>query len=115
MDGFIYEITKKIYARTSETGNVVRFFSSVFEIPQDGDVLVEEGHEDYHAHVGNKYQPVDDAGRYNYRITNGQLEIIPDEDKLPIPTLPQPSPSPIELALMEAIAEVYEIVAGGAS
>jgi hypothetical protein len=108
------EPENKIYARPDQTGHVVRFFSSVFELPEPGDVLVEEGHEDYHAHAHLKYQLADEDGRYNYRITDDfRLELIPDEDKPGIPASPGPMPTPTELALMEAVAEVYEMITGG--
>jgi hypothetical protein len=106
-------ITNKIYARTDPAGIVTRLFSSVSEAPLDGDVLIEEGNEDHHAYVHLKYQLTDDAGRYNYRIVDGQFEIIPEEDKPPAPEPPEPLPTATELVLMEALAEVYEMLTGG--
>lgn len=86
MDEYTDEIiTNKIYARPDVDGTVTKLFSTVFETPLPGDIMIEEGHEDHHAHVHLKYQLFDDYGRYNYRITDGQLELIPDEDKPPVP------------------------------
>jgi hypothetical protein len=78
MDNIIYEAPepRRIYARMDETGVVLRFFSSVFEEPGEDDILIEEGHEEYHAHVHLKYQATDDAGRPIYRLRDGRLEVI---------------------------------------
>lgn len=85
-------ITNKIYARPDESGTVTKLFSSVFEKPQPGDIMLEEGNADYHAHVHLKYQTFDEHGRYNYRIADGQLELIPEEDKPPVlPVVPPPT------------------------
>ena len=85
-------ITNKIYATSDSTGTVVKLFSSVFETPQDGDILIEEGNEDYHAHVHLKYQLVDEYGRYNYRIANDNLEEIIGK-----PPISEPPKSEIEI------------------
>lgn len=80
--------TNKIYAR-ADGGMVVKLFSSVFEAPIAGDVLVEEGNEDYHAHVHLKYQLTDGYGRYNYKILNGQMVEISEGEKPPVPMPPK--------------------------
>ena len=86
-------ITNKIYATSDSTGTVVKLFSSVFETPQEGDILIEEGNEDYHAHVHLKYQLVDEYGRYNYRIANDNLEEIIGKTAY----FPEPPKSEIEI------------------
>ena len=73
--------TNKIYARKREDNIVIKFFSSVFEENLDTDFLVEEGNEDYHAHVHLKYKLKDEDGRYNYKILEDQLVELTEEEK----------------------------------
>lgn len=73
--------TNKIYARKDENNIVIKFFSSVFENNLDTDFLVEEGNEDYHAHVHLKYQLIDDKGRYNYKIEKNTIVKLTEEEK----------------------------------
>ena len=73
--------TNKIYARKREDNVVIKLFSSVFENNIDTDFLVEEGNEDYHAHVHLKYKLTDENGRYNYKILEDQLVELTEEEK----------------------------------
>lgn len=83
--------TNKIYARKREDNIVIKFFSSVFENNLDTDFLVEEGNEDYHAHVHLKYRLTDEEGRYNYKISEDKLIELTEEDKEKLfpPTSPE--------------------------
>ena len=73
--------TNKIYARKREDNVVIKFFSSVFENNLDTDFLVEEGNEEYHAHVHLKYRLTDEEGRYNYKISEDKLTKLTEEEK----------------------------------
>ena len=73
--------TNKIYARKREDNIVIKFFSSVFENNLNTDFLVEEGNEEYHAHVHLKYKLTDEDGRYNYKILEDQLVELTEEEK----------------------------------
>lgn len=74
-------MTNKIYARLNEENVVIKLFSSVFEQPVEGDKLVEEGNEDYHAHVHLKYQLVDMNGNYNYKFEDEKMVKLTEEEK----------------------------------
>ena len=74
-------MTNKIYARLNEENVVIKLFSSVFEQPMEDDFLVEEGNEDYHAHIHLKYQLVDMNGDYNYKFEDGKMIELTDEEK----------------------------------
>ena len=74
-------MTNKIYARLNEDNVVIKLFSSVFEQPVEGDKLVEEGNEDYHAHVHLKYQLVDMNGNYNYKFEDEKMVELTEEEK----------------------------------
>ena len=73
--------TNKIYARLNEDGIVIKLFSSVFEQPLKTDVLVEEGNEEYHAHVHLKYELIDVEGNYNYKFEEGKMVELTAEQK----------------------------------
>ena len=73
--------TNKIYARKNDDNIVIKLFSSVFEENLDTDFLVEEGNEDYHAHVHLKYKLTDEDGRYNYKISEDKLIKLTEEEK----------------------------------
>ena len=73
--------TNKIYARLNEDGIVIKLFSSVFEQPLESDKLVEEGNEEYHAHVHLKYELIDVEGNYNYKFEEGKMVELTAEQK----------------------------------
>ncbi|WP_066689055.1 hypothetical protein [Christensenella intestinihominis] len=97
MDG-IYQV----YARPDESGNVLAVFSTAFEKPQGGDVLLDEGPGDEHAHVQGRYNLYDEYGRYNYKIVAGKITEIAENKKPPIPEPPKSE--------MEQIRETLDIV-----
>lgn len=100
--------TNKIYARP-QNGLVIKFFSSVFEQPQGGNVLVEEGNEDYHAHVHLKYQVLDENFCHNYKVVGSEIFLTTEKEKaaelankptvIPPPTPEQQRISALETAL----------------
>lgn len=92
MDELEIQETNKVYARPDTSWRVEKIFSSVFEQSIWGDILIEEGNEDHHAHPHLKYECYDDYGRHNYKIVKGKLVKIPDSEKTPIPNQPQVSP-----------------------
>ena len=75
------QITNKIYARLNKNNIVIKLFSSVFEQPIESDKLVEEGNEDYHAHVHLKYQLIDMNGNYNYKFVDDKMVGLTEEEK----------------------------------
>lgn len=82
----------KIYARLNEKNIVIKLFSSVFETATETDKLIEEGNEDYHAHVHLKYKLTDEKGRYNYKYENYKMILLREEEKEKLfpPIAPQP-------------------------
>lgn len=98
----------KIYARTNEIGIVANLFSSVFEQPLESDIFIEEGNEEYHAHVHLKYIAFDEYGRANYRSVNGILKLIPEAEKPPVPP-PEPTLEERTAALEAAMLAMMEV------
>lgn len=80
-------LTNKIYARKNDKGIVTKLFSSVFEQPTGADILIEEGNDEYHAHVHLKYTVADINGKYNYKYDNGLVELTEDEKENLFPTV----------------------------
>lgn len=110
--------TNKIYARKNDNNIVIKLFSSVFEENLDTDLLIEEGNEEYHAHVHLKYQLTDEDGRYNYKISGDKLVKLTEEEKKKLFPHQEPQQEQsIEEKIKEletCILELAEIV-GGAS
>ena len=101
-------ITYKVYARPNDKNQVERFFSSCFEEPQDGDVLLKAGTGDKFVHVGY-LQRYDEEGLYNYKIENGEVVGCTPEDKqqeLSNRPAPQPTTEEQILQLQAVIIEM---------
>ena len=92
--------TNKIYARLDEKGVVIKLFSSVFEQALEGDILVEEGNAEYHAHVHLKYTLTDVEGRYNYIVRDGEMVELIEEEKESL--FPKPLQQPTEQQILNA-------------
>ena len=107
MDG-IYQV----YARPDESGNVIAVFSTAFEEPQGGDVLLDEGAGDEHAHVQGRYNLYDEYGRYNYKIVAGKIAEIVESEK---PTIPEPPKSEMEQMRETLDMVVISMLGGGES
>ena len=81
--------TYKVYARINENGNVTRVFSTAFESPQETDIRLKEGAGDEYAHVQGEYDLYDEYGRHNYKIVDGSMVKIAENEKPPIPIPPK--------------------------
>lgn len=92
----------KIYAKINDANFVTEFFSSVFKQPSETDIFIEEGYEDYHAHVQIKYHVRDELDRLNFKFTNGQLVKLNEEEKDEITQVTESTPGE-ELSLQEQI------------
>lgn len=96
------KMTNKIYARLNEDNIVVKLFSSVFETPLETDLMVEEGNEDYHAHVHLKYQLIDMNGDYNYKFENEKMVELTDEEKAKLFPKVEPVVTPTQQDVLNA-------------
>lgn len=88
--------TNKIYARLNESKIVIELFSSVFEQPLETDILVEEGNEEYHAHVHLKYNLMDDKYRYNYKYLENKIVELTEEEKANLFPIQEEQPTEME-------------------
>lgn len=111
-------MNKKIYAKIN--GEFVeQFFSTVFEQPKTGDILVEEGDEEYHAHVHLKYAEIDQMGCHNYKVVKGKIAKTTEEEKTAeLAAREKPGMTPEQIKIEElqqqltstqlALTEIYE-------
>jgi hypothetical protein len=95
----------KVYARPNDNNEVTRVFSTCFEQPGEGDILLKEGNGDEFVHVQGAYQLYDDNGRYNYRMADGEMELIPEDEK-PLIVPPVDRQDEINAMLMLEIAKL---------
>lgn len=92
--------TNKIYATVNEKGIVIKLFSNVFETPLGTDKLIEEGNEEYHAHVHLKYKLTDYDGNYNYKYESDKMVLLTDEEKKIL--FPKPTENPDDQEILNA-------------
>lgn len=95
----------KVYVKTNDAGEIIAINSDAFLDIQDGWENIDEGSGDRFHHAQGNYLPApvtDEHGRYNFKLVDGVVTAIPDEEK---PALPQPeAPAPLE----EQVAELRE-------
>lgn len=103
-----------VYVKTNANGVVIGINSSIFISDISGWIKIDEGIGDRFAHAQGSYLPkplFDRYGRFNYKLSDGAITEIPEEDKPPLP-VPEPAP-PTNAELAAAIAELAEVMMGG--
>lgn len=88
-------VKTKVYVKVNENNEIIEINSSAFLTDTDGHIEIDEGEGDKYAHAQGNYldKPiVDMQGRYSYKLIDGEVVEIQEEDKPVIePTEPQPS------------------------
>lgn len=103
----------KVYVKTNEENYITEIGSSIFLADTVGLVEIDEGDGDKYAHAQGNYlgKPLyDEQGRHNYKLVDGEVIEIAEEDKPIIETVPQITTEERLLALEEAM---LEMVLGG--
>ena len=103
-----------VYVKTNADNAVTDIGSSIFITDFSEWIKIDEGIGDRFAHAQGSYLPkplFDRYGRFNYKLSDGAITEIPEEDKPPLP-VPEPAP-PTNAELAEAIAELAEVMMGG--
>ena len=72
--------TYDVYARINHKNRVVKVFSSCFEQPSKGDILIKSGSGDEFVHVGY-YQIYNTDGSHRYKIENGKIVECSEEER----------------------------------
>ena len=85
----------KVYVKVNEENYITDINSSIFLADTDGWIEIDEGEGDKYSHAQNHYldKPiVDEQGRYNYKLVDGEVVEVAEEDKPEVkPIEPQPS------------------------
>ena len=103
-----------VYVKTNADNAVTDIGSSIFISDLSKWVKIDEGIGDRFAHAQGSYLPkplLDRYGRFNYRLSEGVITEIPEEEKPPLP-VPEPEP-PTRAELAAAIAELAEVMTSG--
>lgn len=73
---FIYDV----YVRTNKNNKVTKVFSTCFEQPREGDILIKSGSGDEYVHVQGMYQIYDKDGNYKYKVVGNKIVECTEED-----------------------------------
>lgn len=84
----------KVYVEVNENNEITQVASSAFLTDTTDWILVDEGTGDKYAHAQGNYLDKrlhDEKGRYNYRLIDGAVVEIPEDEKPVIETVEQTS------------------------
>ena len=74
----------KVYAKTDANCVITEINSDIFLESIEGYMLTDEGEGDRYAHAQGNYLEsglMDEQGRYNYRLLNGNAVLLTEEEK----------------------------------
>lgn len=95
----------KVYVKTNENNEIIEINSSIFLADTNDYIEIDSGYGDKYAHAQGNYldKPLtDEQGRYNYKLVDGVVVEIAEEDK------PVIEPQPIEKSVWEELDEAYQ-------
>ena len=95
----------KVYVKTNENNEIIEINSSIFLADTTDYIELDGGYGDKYAHAQSNYldKPLtDEQGRYNYKLVDGEVVEIAEEDK------PVIEPSEPKLTTEERIAALEE-------
>lgn len=84
----------KVYVKTNENNEIIEINSSIFLADTTDYIEIDSGYGDKYAHAQGNYldKPLaDEQGRYNYKLVDGEVVEIAEEDKPIIEVIPQKS------------------------
>ena len=76
--------TIKVYVKVNENNEITQINSSIFLTDTTDWILIDEGYGDKYAHAQGNYLEKgirDEQGRYNYKLVDGVVVEIPEEEK----------------------------------
>lgn len=95
----------KVYVKTNENNEIIEINSSIFLADTTDYIEIDSGYGDKYAHAQHNYldKPLtDEQGRYNYKLVDGEVVEIAEEDK------PVIEPQPIQKSVWEELDEAYQ-------
>lgn len=111
----------KVYVKTDSDNVITEINSDIFLESVDGYILIDEGKGDRYAHAqGNylEYGLMDEQGRYNYRLLDGNVELLTEDEKaelFPGDTTKKPTTEERISVMEDAVQELIlmQLGAGG--
>lgn len=103
----------KVYVKTNEENYITEVNSSIFLADTDGYIEIDEGSGDKYSHAQGNYleKPiVDEQGRYNYKLIDGEVVEVAEEDKPEVKPI-EPQPTDTE-ARLQALEEEFNALLG---
>lgn len=104
----------KVYVKTNENNEIIQITSSIFLDDAEGWIEIDEGQGDKYAHAQSQYLEkgiMDNQGRYNYKLVDGEVVEISEDEKTEIEIALQIT---TEERLNALEAAMLEMVLGGA-
>lgn len=99
----------KVYVKANENNEITEIASSIFLEDTEGWIGIDEGQGDKYAHAQSQYLEkglMDNQGGYNYKLVDGELVEIPEDEKPTIEIKPQITSEERLLALESAMLEM---------
>ena len=101
----------KVYVQTDSNSIITQIDSSIFLFNVEGWTKIDEGQGDKYSHAQGSYLEkglVDNEGKYNYKLVNGEVVELTNEEKEKL--FPKPTPQPtLEQQLLETQALVANL------
>lgn len=109
----------KVYVKTDEKSIITEINSDIFLESVEGYVLIDEGNGDKYAHAQGNYLPdslIDDKGRYNFKLANGIVVALTDDEKdtlFPVDSIKKPTTEERISVMEDAVQELILMQMGG--
>ena len=102
----------KVYVEVNENNEIVQVASSIFLADTTDWILIDEGYGDKYAHAQGHYLDkgvLDEKLRYNYKLVDGAVVEIPEEEK---PTIEPVTPTPSTEERIKALEDEMDALLG---
>ena len=98
----------KVYVKVNEENYITEVNSSIFITDTNGWIEIDAGEGDKYAHAQGNYldKPIcDEQCRYNYKLVDGIVEEVAEEDK---PIIEPSEPHPSETSVWDELDAAYQ-------
>lgn len=109
----------KVYVKTDSKSVIREINSDVFLSDVEGYIMIDEGSGDKFAHAQGNYLPdslIDDKGRYNFKLVNGIVVALTDDEKntlYPVDSTRKPTTEERISVMEDAVQELILMQMGG--
>lgn len=105
----------KVYIKTDSNDVIAEINSDIFLASTEGYTLIDEGEGDKYAHAqGNylEYGLMDEQGRHNYRLLDGNVDLLTEDEKQELFPPVEPELSEQEKFNAAVLLELAKLKAG---